>query len=81
MTAGRKPHTDPPVEWAVNVPLSLATEVMLYLPRDVVKGKIKHGARSKLLQQLLRDWLKQQQEAQHDTKNVSTASTETCPES
>lgn len=55
--AGKKPNVDPRVEWKISLPSSVATEVMLSLPRDYAKGKVKHGARSELITQLLRAWL------------------------
>ncbi|MGW8181093.1 MAG: hypothetical protein ACWGQW_20380 [bacterium] len=57
---GKKPHTDPPTEWKISIPTSLALEVMLYLPRDYAKGKVKHGARRDLITSLLREWLTKQ---------------------
>ena len=61
MPRGRKASSDPPIEWSVNIPTSLAVEVTLYLPRDPAKGTVKHGARATLIQHLLRKWLEEQQ--------------------
>jgi len=53
---GRKPHTDPPIEWKVSIPQSIAAPVELILT-DALTGKPKHGARSKLIAELLNHWL------------------------
>ena len=57
----KRPNADPPTEWKISIPTSLALEIMLYLPMDLVKGKTRHGARSALITRLLRDWLSQRQ--------------------
>lgn len=59
MKPGPKPHADRPVEWRVNLPSSLAAEIELML-YDARFGKIKYGARSDLIQALLREWLDKQ---------------------
>lgn len=53
---GRKPHADPPTEWKVSIPTSIAAKVELLLT-DPYTGKPEHGARSRLLTQLLVNWL------------------------
>lgn len=57
---GRKEHLDPPVEWIVNIPTSLSAKVELLL-YDPMLQKPKYGAKSGLVQQLLREWLERQQ--------------------
>jgi hypothetical protein len=56
---GRKPHADPPVEWKISIPESVAAPVELILT-DALTGKPKHGARAKLITELLTTWLKEQ---------------------
>ena len=56
---GKKPHADPPVEWKVSIPTSIAAQVELILT-DPLTGKPKHGARAKLIAQLLRTWVDEQ---------------------
>ena len=53
---GKKPHADPPVEWKISIPQSIAAPVELILS-DPLTGKPKHGARSRLLAELLNNWL------------------------
>lgn len=56
---GRPPFAVPKVEWAVMIPQPLAAQVELLL-LDPLLDKPKHGARSELLEQLLREWLEKQ---------------------
>lgn len=56
---GRKPHADPPVEWKVSIPSSIAAPVELILT-DPLTGKPRHGARAKLIAELLNNWLASQ---------------------
>lgn len=49
-------HLDPPVEVRVNIPESVLAEVDLRL-FDPLRGRIRYGARSKLVTRLLRSWL------------------------
>lgn len=56
---GRKPHADPPTEWKVSLPTSIAAKVELLLT-DPYTGKPEHGARSRLLTALLTQWLEEQ---------------------
>lgn len=53
-----KPRTDRPTEWKVSIPSSVAAEIELRLT-DPLTGKPKHGARARLVTQLLRSWLAQ----------------------
>lgn len=55
----RKPLTDRPTEWKLSIPSSLAARIELRLV-DPLTGKPKHGARSRLVNELLRAWLSQQ---------------------
>lgn len=61
MTVGRKKKTDPPVEWKVNVPQVIVAQVELLL-LDPITHKTRYGARSKLVTQLLLQWLEIQRE-------------------
>ncbi len=56
MARGRRKLTDPPVEWKVSVPTSLAARAELIL-LDPVKQTIGYGERSKLLTKLLKAWV------------------------
>lgn len=56
---GKKPHADPPTEWKISIPTSVAAAVELILT-DPLTGKPRHGARAKLITQLLSQWLKEQ---------------------
>lgn len=49
-------HTDPWIRWHINVPSSLALQVETRL-LDPVSGTTAYGARAKLVEQLLREWL------------------------
>lgn len=60
MKRGRKPHSDPPVQWFTNIPQSLAAKVELLL-YDPVTQKPRYGGRSGLIQILLRRWVEEQQ--------------------
>ena len=53
---GKKPHADPPTEWKVSIPTSVAARIELLLS-DALTGKPKHGARARLITTLLTEWL------------------------
>ena len=53
---GRPRHSDPPVEWKVSLPASLAHRITLILA-DPLSGSTRYGSRSKLIELLLRNWL------------------------
>ena len=55
----RPKHSDPPVEWRVNVPESLAAQIELLL-FDPVRNTIRYGGRSRLITALLREWAEKQ---------------------
>lgn len=57
--SGRRPHLDPPVEWKVTIPTSVAQRVEIALV-DPARGKPRFGARAQLITQLLREWLARQ---------------------
>jgi hypothetical protein len=59
MSRGRKRHVDRPVKWTLNIRESLAGQVAVLLS-DPVTGKPKAGARSKLINRLLAEWLEEQ---------------------
>ncbi len=60
MARGRPQLSDPPIEWKISLPSSVAAQIELHL-LDPLSGKPKHGARSKLITRLLRTWIKSQQ--------------------
>jgi len=60
MARGKKKHLDPPVEWKINIPTSVVAKVELLL-MDPLTGRPRHGARSKLMASLLKEWLDKQQ--------------------
>lgn len=51
--------TDRPKQVLVSIPTSLLVEVDLYL-HDPFTGKPRYGARSKLIERLLRGWVAEQ---------------------
>ena len=56
MSRGRKPNADPPTEWYISLPSTLAAKVELLL-YDPVTQKAQYGGRSGLIQTLLRTWV------------------------
>lgn len=54
MSAGRRAHTDPPIDWALSIPTSVAAKADILL-LDPLTQKPKYGGRSKLVTTLLRD--------------------------
>ena len=58
MSRGRKPNLVPTVQWSIMVPIDLAFQVESQL-MDPVTKKSTYAARSKLLQHLLYEWLKE----------------------
>jgi len=52
----RRPLADPPVEVSVSIPTTLLDKIDLLL-FDPVRGRVRYGARSKLIQQLLKRWV------------------------
>lgn len=55
----RRPHVDPPIEIHIQVPKSLLAKIDQEL-QDPFTGKLKYGARTKLVVGLLRAWLRGQ---------------------
>lgn len=53
---GRRRLIDRPKEWKLSLPSSLTDEVEARLT-DPLTGAVKYGARTKLIERLLRDWL------------------------
>lgn len=53
---GRKAYVVPTVEWKCHIPVDVAAKIDM-VTFDPVKGKVKYGARSSFVTQLLRDWL------------------------
>lgn len=60
MKTGKKLHADRPVDWKLSIPTSVAAPVSLLLS-DPLTGRPKHGARSRLVTRLLREWVQQKQ--------------------
>ena len=56
MKRGRKAYPDPPVEWRVNVPRSVADAIDARL-QDPVTGRLAFGGRARLITRLLRQHL------------------------
>lgn len=56
MKRGRKALTIPNIDWKIRMPSDLAAEVELLL-FDPVKEEVTYGARSALIEELLRDWV------------------------
>lgn len=56
MRTGRPKHAVPPVEWKNSLPSDLAAQVELLL-KDPMRDKPRYGARSVLIEKLLRAWL------------------------
>lgn len=53
--SGRPQHTDPPRLWEISLPSSLCTHIEALL-RDPLTGRTRYGARSQLIERLLREW-------------------------
>lgn len=60
--AGRPSLTVPNVEITAKIPSDLEAEIALLLI-DPMRSKIRYGARSKLIERLLRDWRDRAKEA------------------
>ena len=56
MTRGRKPRAGGIAVWTLSLPLPLVAEVELHL-LDPFTRKVSYGARTELIQTLLREWL------------------------
>jgi len=73
MTRGRKKHAVPCTDWVLSIPVDIANKIDLIL-HDPVTGKTQYGARSKLVQSLLHQWLETQRTAlTPNTESVSIA--------
>jgi len=59
MSRGRKPSLVPTVQWSIMIPIDLAFQIEAQL-MDPVTQKAAYSARSKLIQSLLYNWLKEQ---------------------
>lgn len=59
MKRGRKALTTPSLDWKIRIPEPLAAEVELLLLNPVT-GNPLYGARSQLIESLLRDWVDSQ---------------------
>jgi len=56
MKRGRRALTTPNIDWKIRIPQPLAAEVELIL-LDPLRGEVKYGERSQLIESLLRDWV------------------------
>ena len=63
MSAGRKPYSEPRVQWKLYLPASIAAEVELLL-LDPMREKVKYGARNELVETLLKEWLTAQRKGE-----------------
>lgn len=61
---GRPPNTVPTIRWDTYIPVDTAAQVELLL-LDPVRQKVEHGARSRLIAQLLRGWVEEQKRKMH----------------
>jgi metal-responsive CopG/Arc/MetJ family transcriptional regulator len=58
---GRPKKAMPYVRWSIHIPADLAAKTELILA-DVFRGGVEYGARSELISQLLRNWIKTAQQ-------------------
>jgi len=56
---GRKPQLDRPVDVMVSIPSTVAAKLELLL-YDPLTGRPQYGGRSRLIQQLIREWIERQ---------------------
>lgn len=56
---GKKQHADRPENWKLSLPQSVTAPINLLLS-DPLTGLPKYGARSRLVERLLREWLEKQ---------------------
>lgn len=68
----RKRHLDEPVQWFIHIPKSLAAKVELLLA-DTATGQPRYGARSALIQQLLREWLEKRASVREPTLPIDNS--------
>lgn len=59
MARGRKPNLIPSTQWWIQVPIDLAYQVEARLIDPVTK-RVTYAARSKLIQSLLHEWIRNQ---------------------
>lgn len=62
---GKKKQADRPEDWKISLPRSITAPVSLLLA-DPLTGRPKYGARSRLIERLLREWLVTQQKGGQD---------------
>jgi len=67
---GRPPLADRPVRWTIWLPSSVANEIQLLLA-DPARLRIPDGARSDLITQLLREWLRSRKTQQSSQPSQS----------
>ena len=56
MAKGRKPYTEPRIQWKVYLRLTVAAQIELLL-LDPTREKIRYGARNELIERLLLEYL------------------------
>lgn len=66
---GRPPNAIPHKSIELWLPAKMLLEVQVYLPRDLITGKVKHGAWSAYFSQLAREDL--ERKAQKETQNAN----------
>lgn len=71
MRTGRPKHADPPVNWKLSIPSSLAAEFEL-ITADLMTGVPAKGIRSKIMQELIRGFIAAYATGE-STINVGTA--------
>lgn len=69
MKRGAKPHAIPPRDWKLSLPLDITAQVDLLL-EDPVRKRPAYGARSALVEQLLREWVSRQMVEQRLTNSA-----------
>lgn len=62
MITKKRKNLDRPVEWKLSLPQSVTAPVALLLT-DPLTGLPKHGARARLVTQLLKEWLDNQRKS------------------
>lgn len=67
---GRPPNAIPHKSIELWLPAKMLLEVQVYLPRDLITGKVKHGAWSAYFTQLAREDLERKAKTQGVGQNV-----------
>ena len=67
---GRPANAVPTVKWDVYLRSDLAAQIELLL-LDPMREKVKYGARGKLIEQLLSEWLEKQKAAMRSVRELA----------